>query len=269
MPSANGDDSREFTVALNFDKFELGYRMTYHDTISNQLYLVSNNKPDAGAVHNEAVLSFGQIRDEQGYPFLRCNFSAHESIPDGTLEDIEFVAKRTDSLGIRNLGLTKNERLRLGYAVREDGTFEPDNPDEEFNQDLPEDQDELFAQLERHTTAAAMIHRKLVAIKEERDKRLRDATNGVTKAFSSITGSPAEVKREAPLLQKKKGFRKRASESLETPPPSQRGKNGYERTPQSVDEDIKNADTGKLPKRQNSGNLDDAPAGKLRRRRGI
>ena len=262
-----GHDSRDFTVGLNFDKFELEYTMTYHDTISNQLNLAHNNNEEAGYVHDEAILSFGQIRDEQGYPFLRCNFTANDHpSSEGDLEDIEFVAKRTDSLGIRNLGLTKNEKLRLGYAVRDDGTFEPEDSDEEF----PQDHDTLLAQLERHTTAAAIIHARLVAMKEDRDKRLRDATNGVTKAFSSITGGKnfdIESLKAEPLPKKGKRGPKRTV-PLETPPPSQARGAGSEPTPQSMlDEEQPDSDRVKRQRRTTAELL--AGTQKVRRRRGI
>lgn len=165
---------------LHFGSLDLEYTLEYTSKSVNNLKLVHNNAPGEGHVDSEAVLTFSDLRDEQGFPYLRCNFATNEHAPEDDMVNIEFVAKRTDTEGIRQLGLTKNEKLRLGYAVWDDGTFEPEDEDEELNNQNP---DSLNKQLQRHIEASVKIHAKLVTIQNNINKQVTNATNGMQQAM--------------------------------------------------------------------------------------
>jgi hypothetical protein len=237
-----GYDGRQFTVLLHFSSLDLEYILNYQDSVVNKLQLMNNNAPGEGAVENEAVLTFSAIRDEQGYPYLKCNFATNEHDPDGDMVNIEFVAKRTDTEGIRQLGLTKNEKLRLGYAVWDDGTFEPEDSDDEFIGQNPES---LNRQLQRHIEASVKIHAKLVTMRNNVDKHVMNATNGMqqamAQAFRSVS-NPAASMQAAPTFERTASppIARRRKTGLEdaneaTPPPPKRRKAGPESTPISME----------------------------------
>lgn len=220
---SEGHDGRQFIILLHFSSLDLEYTLNYQDSIVNKLQLMNNNAPGEGAVENEAVLTFSDIRDEQGYPYLRCNFATNEHDPDGDMVNIEFVAKRTDTEGIRQLGLTKNEKLRLGYAVWDDGTFEPEDSDDELIGQNPES---LNRQLQRHIEASVKIHAKLVTMRNNVDKHVMNATNGMQQAMAQAFRS---VSNPATSMQPAPSFERTAS-----PPIARRRKNGIEDTAEAT-----------------------------------
>lgn len=236
-------DGRHFIVSLHFGTLDLEYTLAYQDTIVNHLHLSINNAPGEGAVENEAVLTFSAIRDEQGYPYLRCNFATNEHDPDGDMVNIEFVAKRTDTEGVRQLGLTKNEKLRLGYAVWDDGTFEPEDEDEDLNGQNP---DSLNRQLQRHIEASVKIHQKLVTMRNNVDKHVMNATNGMqqamAQAFRSVSHPASSVQptQSFERISSPPNARRRRSgveDGEATPPPTKRRKAGPESTPLSMEQE--------------------------------
>ena len=247
-----GGDPRRFKVSLNFGSLELEYLLNYEDKIVNRLVLITNKAPGEGSVENEAMVTFSDVRDESGFPYLRFSFSTNEHNPDDDMVNIEFVAKRTDETGRVQLGLTKNEKLRLGYAVWDDGTFEPENSDEEVS---GQSADSLNKQLQRHIEASVKIHAKLVTMRNNVDKQVANATNGMQQALNQAWRSashpttslqpsfePSTAGMSPPPARRKRG-QGATAEALEPPPLSQRRKKGSgpERTPISMeDEDLPN-----------------------------
>ena len=195
VPADQGGTGRLFNVSLNFSSLELEYVLNYEDQVVNRLELAKNKAPGAGSVENEAMLTFSDVRDESGYPYLRFSFSTNEHNPEDDMANIEFVAKRTDGTGAHSLGLTKNEKLRLGYAVWDDGTFEPENSDEEFT---GQSAASLNKQLQRHIEASVKIHARLVAIKNNVDKQVANATNGMQQALNQAWRSASHVDHNPP-----------------------------------------------------------------------
>lgn len=251
IPSEEGGDGRHFNVSLNFGTLELEYILNYQDKIVNRLDLVTNKAPGEGAVENEAMITFSEVRDESGYPYLRFSFSTNEHNPDDDMVNIEFVAKRTDPTGVHQLGLTKNEKLRLGYPVWDDGTFEPENSDEEV---MGQSADSLNKQLQRHIEASVKIHARLVTMRNNVDKQVANATNGMQQALNQAWRSashpdpnlqtsfePPGARMSPPPTRKKRG-EVATAEELETPLSQRRKKgSGPERTPISMeDEELPN-----------------------------
>ena len=246
IPPEEGGDGRHFNVSLNFGSLELEYTLNYQDQIVNQLNLATNKAPGAGSVENEAMLTFSDVRDESGYPYARFSFSTNEHNPDDDMVNIEFVAKRTDETGIKNLGLTKNEKLRLGYPVWEDGTFEAENSDEEVTGTNAES---LNKQLQRHTEASVKIHAKLVKLRNNADKHVANATAGMQQALNQAWRSASHAdtttlqtsfETTAAGMSPPTARRKRndAVTAEELPPPQRRKKgSGPEQTPISMEED--------------------------------
>ncbi|CAF9941539.1 MAG: hypothetical protein ALECFALPRED_009181 [Alectoria fallacina] len=248
VPAQEGGDSRHFNVSLNFGSLELEYILDYQDKIVNRLDLVTNKAPGEGSVESEAMVTFSEVRDESGYPYLRFSFSTNEHNPDDDMVNIEFVAKRTDETGVHQLGLTKNEKLRLGYAVWDDGTFEPENSDEEVT---GQSADSLNKQLQRHIEASVKIHAKLVTMRNNVDKQVANATNGMQQALNQAWRSASHpdtslqtsfdtsgAGMSPPPARRKRG-EAATTEDLEIPPLSQRRKKGSgpERTPISMEDE--------------------------------
>lgn len=247
IPPEEGGDGRHFNVSLNFGSLELEYILNYQDQVVNRVELVTNKAPGEGSVENEAMVTFSEVRDESGYPYLRFSFSTNEHNPDDDMVNIEFVAKRTDETGAHQLGLTKNEKLRLGYAVWDDGTFESENSDEEAT---GQSADSLNKQLQRHIEASVKIHAKLVTMRNNVDKQVANATNGMQQALNQAwrSASHAETSLQAPFDASATGMsppparRKRGeaptAEELQLPLSQRRKKgSGPERTPISMEDD--------------------------------
>ena len=246
-PAEEGGDGRHFNVSLNFGSLELEYSLNYQDQVVNRLELVRNKLPGEGSVENEAMVTFSEVRDESGYPYLRFSFSTNEHDPEDDMVNIEFVAKRTDETGIHQLGLTKNEKLRLGYAVWDDGTFEPENSDEEIT---GQSADSLNKQLQRHIEASVKIHAKLVMMRNNVDKQVANATNGMQQALNQAwrSASHADTNLQTSFESSATGMsppparRKRGeggtAEDLQMPLSQRRKKgSGPERTPISMEDD--------------------------------
>ncbi|KAL9073004.1 MAG: hypothetical protein Q9161_003226 [Pseudevernia consocians] len=243
-----GGDGRHFNVSLNFGTLELEYLLDYQDKIVNRLDLAANKAPGEGSVESEAMVTFSEVRDESGYPYLRFSFSTNEHNPEDDMVNIEFVAKRTDETGVHQLGLTKNEKLRLGYPVWDDGTFEPENSDEEVT---GQSADSLNKQLQRHIEASVKIHAKLVTMRNNVDKQVANATNGMQQALNQAWRSASHADpnlqtsfessgaRMSPPPARRKRPEIATGEELEIPPLSQRRKKGSgpERTPISMEDE--------------------------------
>jgi len=192
---------------LNFCQWGLEYAGSYSAVgPATKLELTVNTTPALVDADDEAVLVFGIVPDDEGYPFLRLGTSA-SPISAGLdhLQNLEFVAKKTDTTGIHCLELTKNEKLRLGYAVREDGTFAEQGLGGEV---LGETAEALTRQLREHTDAQTRIFEKLATIRAQIDKQLRDL--------------PRPGQRGVPKLQErvpKSQERQRGNGSASKPPP--------------------------------------------------
>lgn len=242
-----GGDGRHFNVYLSFGALSLEYTMDYQDKIANRLDL-ANKEPGDSSVENEAMVVFSDVRDESGYPYLRFSFYTNEHNPDDGMMNVEFVAKRTDNTGVNSLGLSKNEKLRLGYAVWDDGTFEPENSDEEVT---GQSADSLNKQLQRHIEASVKIHAKLVTMRNNVDKQVANATNGMQQALNQAwrsashsdphlqTSFEASATGMSPPPARRRVGEVATGEELETPLLSQRRKKGSgpERTPLSMEDD--------------------------------
>ncbi|KAL6719071.1 hypothetical protein ACLMJK_003306 [Lecanora helva] len=248
-----GQDERHFDVVLHFGTLDLEYTMEYQDKTVNHLELVRNNSPGDGEVEKVAMLAFSDARDEQGFPYLRCNFATNEHDPDREMVNIEFIAKRTDTEGIQQLGLTKNEKLRLGYPVWDDGTFEPEDSEEEVNN---QNVDSLNKQLQRHIEASLKIHSKLVNIQNHINKQVTNATNGMQQAMQqawrSVSHPAANIiptyeqgnPTSPPPAKRRKQVTAGAEDPEQTPSPQRRRKGGPESTPLSMEQDITRSGSG-------------------------
>lgn len=247
IPAEAGGDGRRFNVYLHFGSLDLEYDLNYQDEIVNRLELVMNNAPGAGSVEPVAMITFSAVRDESGAPYLRFNFSTNEHDPDAEMLNIEFVAKRTDETGVNNLGLTKNEKLRLGYAVWDDGTFEPETSDEELT---AQSVDVLKKQLQRHMEASVKIHARLVAMRNNVDKQVANATNGMQQAMNQAFRSASQADHDlqtsfdssatgmSPPSARRKRVETGTTEELALPLSQRRRQaSGPERTPISMEDD--------------------------------
>lgn len=158
-------------ITLKFCQWGLEYLGTYSTTRqATKFELAANTTPQLVEADDEAVLLFGAVLDDQGSPFLQLAIAANPvDSGENHLQNMEFIAKRTDTTGINCLELTKNEKLRLGYPVRPDGTFEDGTQVENT-----ESYESLTRQLGEHTEAQAVIIEKLAGIRAKMDKQLRD-----------------------------------------------------------------------------------------------
>ena len=165
--------SDDLQVTMNYRDWNLEFSGNYAtEEPATVLYLSSNDSPDVGDVDKEATLAFGSVLDDRGYPFLRIMLSACEAASGSDdMVSIEIVAKKTDTTEVHKLELSKNERLRLGYAVRSDGQFEDlvgaGEPKESY--------EELTRQLGEHTAASARIALQLQHKRQAMDEQLREA----------------------------------------------------------------------------------------------
>ncbi len=264
-----GRDERHFDVTLHFGTLDLEWTLDYDDQTVNHLKLLHNKNPGDGNVDDEAILTFSELRDEQGFPYLRCNFATNEHDPDGEMVNIEFVAKRTDTEGVQQLGLTKNEKLRLGYPVWDDGTFEPEEEDVELNNQNP---DTLQKQLQRHIEASVKIHGALVMIQNNINKQVTNATNGMhqamQQAWRSVTNPPPNTlpsferpgnAASPPPVKRRKQLAIGGTDGVEdlsqTPPSQRRRKGGPESTPLSMEHDIPRSSGSGPHKRRRGGGM--------------
>jgi len=242
---------------------DLKYTLDYQNTKVNHLKLLENNAPGSCAVEDELVLTFSDVRDEQGFPYLHCNFATNEHNPDDDMTNISFVAKRTDTEGILQLGLTKNEKLRLGYAVWDDGTFEPEDAEQEINNQNPE---QLQQALQRHIDESVKIHARLVTIQNNINKQVMNATNGMQQAMNRAWRSASVVNPNSNIMQSHERGKSPTSSPVKrrkgqnattggldpelTPPSQRRKKDGLENTPTSMELDNHHTDLGSGHKRK-------------------
>lgn len=228
-----------------------------------------NNSAGEGIVEDNAILTFSDIRDEKGFPYLICFFATNEHDPDGEIVNIEFVAKRTEPDGVEQLGLTKNEKLRLGYPVWDDGTFEPEDSDEELHNQNP---DSLNKQLQRHIEAAVKIHAKMVTIQNNINKQVTNATNGMQQAMQQVWRSvPPHIvpnfdggkSATPPPAKRRKHATAGANVDLDqtTSPTQRRRKAGPESTPISMEQDVPRSGSGPI-KRKRGGGISSGRGGK-------
>lgn len=115
-------------IAFKFMKWGLIY-LGYYDpeNVATKLRLADNTTPTLVDPDDEAVLTLALVRDDQDHPIIAFSTSAlelKELQTHDALQNMEFVAKMTDGLGIHPLELSRNERLRLGFNHDEDGNFE-------------------------------------------------------------------------------------------------------------------------------------------------
>ena len=255
------NDPRQFTVALHFSSLDFEYSLDYQDSISNKLLLERNNAPGGGKVEDEAVIVYSSLRDERGYPYLRFNFATNEHDPDlDEMVNIEFVAKRTETEGTRPLGLSKNEKLRLGYPVWDDGTFEPEEMEDHV---AGMSADDLNRQIQKHTDAVFKIYSRLIAMKKTVDNHVKNATIGLQLAMDqarrtgsspTATGGQLAVDRNAspaPVRRRKSGLVDDVDDAAPTSP--KRRKGGPESTPISMEQDGTGPRPGPRPGPRSAG----------------
>lgn len=176
----------EIQCSINYRDWNFEYQGTYN-IISppTQLTLTANATENEVDCDDEAVLMFGIVTDDQGFPFLRFNLSASEvAAGRDSLQSIEFIAKKTDTLGLHCLELTKNEKLRLGFPVRVDGTFEHDNAGGEKQ----ESYESLTKQLDEHIKGQEKVVEQLAAFRDRVNEQLRAVGRLATKAQSLQSG---------------------------------------------------------------------------------
>ncbi|KAL9127759.1 MAG: hypothetical protein Q9217_003417 [Psora testacea] len=183
--------SGHLRAELNFCQWGLEYEGIYNtEGPATRFELKANTTPRLVDTDDEAFLLFGAVMDDQGFPFLQFSTAASPTEAGlDHLQNMEFVAKKTDPTGIHCLELTKNEKLRLGYAVRSDGTFE-DGSAANIESDSYES---LTKQLHEHTEAQAKIIEKLARIRAKMDDQLRDVGLAGQRVFSL---TPQRIGRE-------------------------------------------------------------------------
>ncbi len=165
----------DLQVTLNYREWNLEFTGKWSvDEPATVLHLSSNDSPDVGDVDNEATLAFGSVLDDRGYPFLRIMLSACEaSSGSDDMVSVEIVAKKTDTTEVHKLELSKNERLRLGYAVRSDGQFE-----DLVGSGEPKDSyEELARKLGEHSAESARIAQQMQRKRLALDDQLREAVD--------------------------------------------------------------------------------------------
>jgi hypothetical protein len=164
---------------LHFDSLKLEYNLYYKDSGVIKLQLSNNLNPDNCIVDDLAFVGFSAIRDEQNCPYIKYQFRTNARNPNDDVIPIEFVAKRTDARKRTQLGLKKNEKMRLGFAVLTDGTFEPDNSDDEMTD---ENAMKLTKRLHRHLEALAKLSKTLVELQTTMDQLKQKARKDVEQA---------------------------------------------------------------------------------------
>ena len=165
-------------VEFKFCQWGLEYQGRYNtDGLATKLTLVDNTTKDLVDADDDAVLFFGAVRDDQDFPFLSFGTSA---LPrDARLEhyqNMEFVAKKTDETGIQTLELTRNERLRLGYRMNEDGIFddflETSAQRAISRADRNESYETLMRQFREYTEARERTMEKIATLRARMDQEL-------------------------------------------------------------------------------------------------
>ena len=165
----------DLQVTLNYREWNLEFTGRYAtQDPATVLHLSVNDSPDVGDVDNEATLAFGSVLDDRGYPFLRIMLSACEaSSGSDDMVSVEIVAKKTDTTEVHKLELSKNERMRLGYAVRSDGQFE-----DLVGSGEPKDSyEELARKLGEHSAESARIAMQMQRKRAILDEQLREAVD--------------------------------------------------------------------------------------------
>ena len=180
---------------LHFDSLKLEFTLCYKDSGVIKLQLSNNLNPDNCIVEDWAFVGFSAIRDEQGYPYVKYHFHTNAKNPNDDVIPIEFVAKRTDASQRTQLGLRKNEKLSLGYAVSKDGTFEPDNSDDEITDENPI---RLTQRLDRHLKALRKLCETLVKLQKTVDQQIKKARNDIEQANGRAFGSSSEERVSTP-----------------------------------------------------------------------
>lgn len=164
----------DLLVSLAWQQWSLEYSGMPYNTESpaTVVHLSANENPEAGDVAKEAILCFSTVLDDQGYPFLRISIQACEAgSGSDDMQLIQLVAKKTDDSGIHMMELTKNEKLRLGFAVDADGAFE-NGPGAESLLSF----ESLTKKLAYHTSAQARIMEQVAAVRQRMDEQLREAS---------------------------------------------------------------------------------------------
>ena len=165
----------DLQVSLNYRDWNLEFTGRFAtEEAATVLHLSSNDSPDVGDVDNEATLAFGSVLDDRGYPFLRIMLSACEATNGSDdMVPIEIVAKKTDTTEVHKLELSKNERLRLGFAVRSDGQFE-----DLVGSGEPKDTyEELARKLGEHSAESARIALQMQRKRAALDEQLKEAVD--------------------------------------------------------------------------------------------
>lgn len=165
-------------VDMKFMQWGLEYQGHYNDQgQATKLSLTANTTPKLVEADDDAVLVFGAVRDDQDYPFLSFGTSV---LPRGDprlrhFQNMEFIAKKTDDCGIYTLELTRNERLRLGYAMDNNGVFEDFTEKSRVNKNKQEETYEgLMKQYRDHTEARELSLKKLASLRAKMDKEFLD-----------------------------------------------------------------------------------------------
>ena len=184
--------SGHIRAELSFCQWGLEYEGIYNtEGPATKLELKANTTPRRVDADDEAFLLFGAVLDDQGFPFLQfCTAASPREARLDHLQNIEFVAKKTDPTGIHCLELTKNEKLRLGYPVRSDGTFEEEEGSTSSNI-REESYESLTRQLHEHTEAQAKIIERLKSIRTKMDEQLRNVGQRVFSMTPQSSGAGA------------------------------------------------------------------------------
>lgn len=218
-------------IAFKFMKWGLVYQGYYdQDSIATKLRLVENSTPNLVEPDDEAVLTPALVRDDQDHPIIAFSTSALQldvSQSQDALQNMEFVAKMTDGLGVYPLELSRNERLRLGFRHDDDGNFDVCHGSKPISSSSRSSRNHRESEWE----AGARFTKAVSELKRLNEERIR-------------------VKEEI------KSLRHRIYEDVEelglSPPPSPAAKR---RTPKS-------ANRGSVPKRTDSGKSKPASAAK-------
>ena len=186
MPNDN------IAVELKFCQWGLEYRGHYNENgPATKLSLVLNSTPDRVDADDDAYLVFGAVRDDEDYPFMSLMTAVlpHEARLKH-YQNMEFVAKKTDEIGIHPLELTRNERLRLGFKMNDDGVFtdfaspvssndiqsylKKDRKAGDVTISYGETYTKLMKELKAHTEARDEIKSQLRLLKKQMDSEYRD-----------------------------------------------------------------------------------------------
>ena len=184
-------------VDLNFCQWGLEYQGHYNTVgPATKMTLTENTTPKIVDGDDDAVLCFGAVRDDQDFPFLCFGTSV---LPlDGRLklyQNMEFVAKKTDDTGVHTLELTRNERLRLGFKMNDEGIFEDFLSGAKGNTTSSESYESLIRQCKEHTEARDITLRKLSALRAKMDQEMLEVGVAAGGHIPKTTGGA--VKRTA------------------------------------------------------------------------